>query len=54
MGTKLLDENLSGQHIAIVDDVMTSGASLNEVARVLRQAGASEVSAWVVARALPR
>jgi len=47
-------ENLSGQHIAIVDDVMTSGASLNEVARVLRQAGASEVSAWVVARALPR
>lgn len=50
----LLGGNLTGQHIAIVDDVMTSGASLNEVARVLRQAGASEVSAWVVARALPR
>lgn len=50
----LLGKNLTGQHIAIVDDVMTSGASLNEVARVLRQAGAGEVSAWVVARALPR
>lgn len=45
-------QNLSGQHIAIVDDVMTSGASLNEVARVLRSAGASEVSAWVIARTL--
>ncbi len=47
-------QDLSGQHIAIVDDVMTSGASLNEVARVLRAAGASEVSAWVIARTLPR
>lgn len=47
-------QNLAGQHIAIVDDVMTSGASLNEVARTLREAGAKEVSAWVVARALPR
>jgi len=53
-GINLLGENLTGQHVAIVDDVMTSGASLNEVARVLREAGAREVSAWVVARALPR
>ena len=46
-------QNLTGRHIAIVDDVMTSGASLNEVARVLRDAGAREVSAWVIARTLP-
>lgn len=45
--------DLKGKHVAVVDDVMTSGASINELARVLRQAGASEVSAWVVARALP-
>jgi len=46
-------ENLSGKHIAVVDDVMTSGASLNEVALALRGAGAREVSAWVIARTLP-
>ena len=46
--------DLSGKHIAIVDDVMTSGASIEELARTLRQAGATQISAWVVARTLPR
>lgn len=46
-------ENFAGKHVAMVDDVMTSGASLNELALALRRAGASEVSAWVVARTLP-
>lgn len=46
-------ENLSGKHVAVVDDVMTSGASLNELAQTLRRAGAREVSAWVIARTLP-
>ena len=46
-------QNLSGKHIAVVDDVMTSGASMNEVAAALRSAGAREVSAWVIARTLP-
>ncbi|GAB1231804.1 ComF family protein [Ferrigenium sp. UT4] len=41
-----------GKHLAIVDDVMTSGASLNALATALKQAGAREVSAWVVARTL--
>ena len=45
--------DLTGQHVAVVDDVMTSGASLSEVARVLRAAGAREISAWVIARTLP-
>ncbi len=45
--------DLSGKHIAVVDDVMTSGASLNEVSAALRGAGASEISAWVIARTLP-
>ncbi len=44
---------LRGKHIAIVDDVMTTGASIGELAHVLKQAGAREVSAWVVARTLP-
>jgi ComF family protein len=46
--------NLCGKHIAVVDDVMTTGASIEELSRTLRQAGAQEISAWVVARTLPR
>jgi len=42
-----------GKHVAIVDDVMTTGASIGELARALKQAGAREVSAWVVARTMP-
>ncbi len=42
--------DLNGKRVAIVDDVMTSGASLNEAAKALKQAGAIEVHAWVVAR----
>jgi predicted amidophosphoribosyltransferase len=34
-----------------VDDVMTSGHTVNALARELRRAGAREVRAWIVARA---
>jgi ComF family protein len=44
-------ESLAGLRIALVDDVMTTGATLSEAAKVLKKAGASFVSAWVVARA---
>jgi len=39
-----------GRHVAVIDDVMTTGATAAEIARVLRQAGASQVHLWVVAR----
>ena len=42
--------DVRGKHIAVVDDVMTSGASLAELARTLRGAGAARVSNWVLAR----
>jgi ComF family protein len=42
-----------GKHVAIVDDVMTTGATMNELALTLLNSGAKEVSAWVVARTLP-
>ena len=48
------ETKLEGKHIAILDDVMTTGATLNELAKVLRKCGASHVSGWVVARTLPR
>jgi ComF family protein len=41
---------LCGRKVAVVDDVMTTGATVAEIARVLRHAGASEVHAWVLAR----
>ncbi len=41
---------VEGLRIAILDDVMTSGATLNEAARVLKRAGAMSVRGWVVAR----
>jgi ComF family protein len=45
--------NLSGKHVAILDDVMTTGTSLHELALTLRKQGAAEISAWVVARTVP-
>jgi ComF family protein len=45
-------EDLSGKHVAVVDDVMTTGHTLDELARALTRAGAAEVSCWVVARAV--
>jgi ComF family protein len=45
--------SLSGFSIILVDDVMTTGASLAEAARTLKAAGAARVENWVVARTLP-
>ena len=39
-------------HVAVLDDVMTTGSTINELARMLHGQGAGEVSAWVVARAV--
>lgn len=50
-GAFICDQDLQGQHIAVVDDVMTSGATLNELAKTLKRAGAAQVDVWVVARA---
>ncbi len=51
-GAFACDQDLRGQHIALVDDVMTSGATLNELAKILKRAGAAQVDVWVVARAV--
>ena len=44
---------LTGATVAVVDDVMTTGATLDELARTLKRAGAARVENWVVARTLP-
>lgn len=38
-------------HVALVDDVMTTGTTLAECARTLRRAGVARVDVWVAARA---
>lgn len=42
--------DLSGRSVIVVDDVMTTGATLDEFAATLKRAGAARVSNWVVAR----
>lgn len=44
--------DLTGARVAVVDDVMTTGATLGELAKVLKRAGAARVENWVVARTL--
>jgi ComF family protein len=46
-------ENKPAQHIALIDDVMTTGTTVTECARVLKKAGAKRVDVWVAARAVP-
>lgn len=41
---------LQGRSIAVLDDVMTTGATVSEIARTLLQAGACAVQVWVLAR----
>jgi ComF family protein len=43
-------EVLRDQSIIIFDDVMTSGATLNEIARILKDNGASHITNWVLLR----
>lgn len=40
------------QHVAIIDDVMTSGATTHEAARVLKRAGVETIEVWTIARAI--
>ena len=44
---------VAGLSIAVVDDVMTTGATLDEIARTLKAAGAARVVNWVLARTPP-
>jgi ComF family protein len=39
-----------GAAVAVVDDVITTGSTVEEVARCLKQAGAASVQVWAIAR----
>jgi predicted amidophosphoribosyltransferase len=42
---------IQNKTVIVFDDVMTSGATLNEIARVLKDNGVSRVINWVLLRA---
>ncbi len=49
-GAFACNNTFSGKHIALIDDVMTTGSSLNELAKTIKKAGARKVSCYVLAR----
>jgi ComF family protein len=51
-GAFAVRKRLQGEDILLIDDVMTTGTTLNEVATVLKEAGAGRVDARVITRAL--
>ncbi len=42
---------IHASHVVIVDDVVTTGATCNELARLLKKSGVQKVGVWSVARA---
>ena len=45
---------LEGMNVAIVDDVITTGATVNALAASLRDAGAGEIHAWALSRVVSK
>ncbi|HJS21946.1 MAG TPA: ComF family protein [Steroidobacteraceae bacterium] len=52
-GAFVLERKPAARHIAILDDVLTTGSTANELARTLLRGGVKQVSVWAVARATP-
>jgi ComF family protein len=52
-GAFTVTRGLHGRRLAVVDDVITTGATVNSLARALYGAGAAHVEAWAVARTRP-
>lgn len=46
------NQKIIGKHVLLIDDVMTSGATLNECAKTLKKAGAQKISYLTLARVL--
>ncbi|HSW69063.1 MAG TPA: ComF family protein [Gammaproteobacteria bacterium] len=48
----LIKKSLENQHVAVVDDVITTGNTMREFCRMLKRRGAGKISVWCCARAL--
>jgi ComF family protein len=45
-------EPIKYKHVVLIDDVVTTGSTVNELARVLKKAGVQTISVWSIARAV--
>lgn len=45
-----LTQPISYSHIAIIDDVITTGNTVNEVSRLLKKAGVKNIEIWCIAK----
>ena len=43
-------KHLNGEHILLIDDVMTTGSTAHTIAKLLKNSGASKVGIWCLAR----
>lgn len=50
---RVTSKTLPGTHVVLVDDVLTTGATLESAAQVLKQSGAKQIDAVVFAQTLP-
>lgn len=50
-GAFAVSEAVRGRHVAILDDVITTGATMAELAAEVRRQGAARIEAWAIARA---
>jgi ComF family protein len=53
-GARALARLSAADHVAVVDDVITTGSTVNELRATLLAAGVSRVDVWAVAQAAPR
>jgi len=51
-GAFVVTKPLAVSHVALIDDVMTTGSTANELARVLPRAGVTRVDVWLASRAV--
>ncbi len=52
-GAFVATRSFAGESVVLIDDVLTTGATLNSLARTVLDAGATRVDAFVLARVLP-
>lgn len=46
-----IQEDIKGKHIAVLDDVITTGQTISELCKTLRAAGAARIDVWCCAKA---